>query len=113
MYPAEKLNTLGLRKELVRVRIAARRAQCVAAATQMGPTLALADQGVMLWRSIRGPAKWIGLPAAWFLFRRYGRRFGGAKGLLSYAPVALQMIRMFGSKRRQKNETKPETASTQ
>lgn len=99
MPAAQELTALGVRKELVRMRIAARRMQCVAAVEQLAPTIALADRGVTLWRSIPGRAKWIGIPAAFFLVRKFGKRFGGAAGLLRQAPAIIRLARSFAAPR--------------
>lgn len=85
MPAAQQLNVLALRKELLRARIAARRAQCIAAVRQVAPALSLVEQAATIWRSIPNRSDGLGVPAAILLFRKFGQHIGGLDGLLKYA----------------------------
>ena len=80
MYPRRKLNELALRKALLEVRIAVRRAECAIAAAELVRPIALIDRGVVLWRRVSPMVKFMIVPAGVLLTRIWKQRArGGAK----------------------------------
>jgi hypothetical protein len=96
MYPSRQLTELAARKTLLRARIAVRRWECAAAATQIARPIALLDRGVALWHRISPVIKMLGIPAGLFLiqfFKRRGARNAAKKsGKMGAVMAALPMI---------------------
>lgn len=103
MYPEGQLRELAFRKDTLRVRIAAHRAECVARAEHVARPIATIDRIVAQWRRIAPYAKVAAIPLGFLLQRRIAAkqvRAGGWKRWLRLAPIAMSAARMWERLRR-------------
>jgi hypothetical protein len=99
MYPAGELDALAVRKNMLLLRIALHRQQCVVAGSRLAKPLAWADDIIARWRKISPIAKMVGLPLGLMLARKATKRLGGSLKLLRFAPLILQTARSFARRR--------------
>jgi hypothetical protein len=103
MYPEGELRELALRKEALRVKIAAHRAECVAYAEHVARPIAAIDRVAEQWRRVAPYAKLAAIPLGFLLQRRMAKkqaRAGGWKRWLKLAPVAMSAARIWERFRR-------------
>lgn len=103
MYPEGELRELALRKEALRVRIAARRAECIAYAEQVTRPIATIDRVAAQWRRISPYAKLAAIPLGFLLQRRLAGKPGRPSRWgrwLKLAPVAMTAARLWERVRR-------------
>ncbi len=103
MYPTGQLNDLALHKSALRLKIAARRAQCVEYAGNVARPIAAIDRAAAQWRKIAPYAKLAAIPLGFLLQRRMTKKratVSGWKQWLKLAPVAMSAMRMWDRVRR-------------
>ncbi len=103
MYPTGELNELAQRKQALRVRIAAHRAECVAYAEHVARPIAAIDRISAQWKRISPYAKLAAIPLGFLLQRRMAKKpvvAGGWKRWLKLAPVAMSAVRLWERVRR-------------
>lgn len=103
MYPTGELNGLAQRKEALRVRIAAQRAECVAYAEHVARPIAAIDRMAAQWRRISPYAKLAAIPLGFLLQQRLAAKQArppGWKRWLKFAPVAMSAMRLWERVRR-------------
>ena len=104
MYPSGELTRLATRKTLLQARIAIRRWECAAAASELARPIALVDRGLDLWKRFAPFIKLLGVPATLLVLKKF-RRGPSAQSkakhkrskigaLFSALPVILRGIRM-------------------
>lgn len=86
MFPRGELTILAARKEILQLRIAARRAQIQVSAERVTRPLGWIDHVLERWRSVSPLVRMIGMPAGLFAVRALTKRLGKGKWLL-IAPV--------------------------
>ena len=103
MYPTGQLNESARRKEALRVKIAARRAECGAYAEQVARPIAAIDRIAAQWKRVAPYAKLAAIPLGFLLQRRLAAkqaRTGGWRRWLKLAPVAMSAARLWERVRR-------------
>ena len=93
MYPDRELIGLALHRKILRRRIARRRSECIAAATQLARPIAWLDRVVAFWRKL-SPIAQIALPSLGALAAR--KIFSGHKILnlaLRWGPWVVGAVR--------------------
>ncbi len=103
MYPTGELNELAQRKQALRVRIAAHRAECVAYAEHVARPIAAIDRIAAQWKRISPYAKLAAIPLGFLLQRRMAKKQAVASGWkrwLKLAPVAMSAVRLWERVRR-------------
>ena len=100
MYPSGELKRLADRKALLQARIAVRRWECAAAASELARPLALIDRGLEIWRRIAPFVKILSVPLGLIATRAITRkRKGKAAGrsklgmLMTMLPLIVRGIR--------------------
>ena len=99
MYPQAELTQLARRNFDLRQRIAARRAECVAAATRVTRPLVWLDQALDLWRQISPLAKLAAVPMGWLAMRSLARRAPRLRKWLRWALLVAGVLRSFSRPR--------------
>lgn len=95
MYPSGELKRLSDRKVLLQARIAVRRWEMAAAATEIARPLAMIDRGLQTWRRISPFVKVLGVSLGLFMPRLLARRVRSGsvgKGKLAALLGALPLI---------------------
>lgn len=90
MYPQPDLNLLALRKRTLMHRIRVRRDECADQAHEVLKPVVWIDGLYAKWRAISPLAKLAAVPVGLFITRKFMPKLGG---LLSWAPVAMNLIR--------------------
>jgi hypothetical protein len=99
MYPTGELTRLGLRKALIRVRIAGHRWQCTETGSELARPVEVVDGLWAKWRHISPIAKAVGVPLAALLARRLYRRLRKIATIAHYVPMVLAVARMVAGRR--------------
>jgi hypothetical protein len=99
MYPTGELTRLGVRKALLRVRIASHRWQCAETGAELARPVELVDNLWDKWRHISPIAKAVGVPLVALLARRLFRRMRKIASIAHYLPMVLQVARMVAGRR--------------
>jgi len=96
MFPRGELTILAARKEILRLRIAARRAQIQACALRVTRPLGWIDHMLERWRSISPLVRMIVMPAGLFGVRALTTRLGKGKWLLMAPLIRLAVKAAWG-----------------
>lgn len=94
MYPTGDLKQLALRKELIEARIRLRRLQSMVHGAELAKPINWVDRAWTRWRQISPVVKLVGIPVALGLGRKFMKRHGTLSGVLRFAPMVLQGVRM-------------------
>jgi hypothetical protein len=86
MYPSKELTALAERKAVLQARIGLRRQQCVEAAEDLAPQIALAAGVVGRVQQLSSLTKRIGLPMGLNLIQSLAGKAGLATKVLSFLP---------------------------
>jgi hypothetical protein len=96
MYPSGELTELAARKSILQARIAVRRWECAAAATELARPLAIVDRAVNAWHRIAPFLKLLAIPGGLLFARALKGRAVGRKtkkpGKLAAIMAALPLV---------------------